>query len=118
MEELRGRDYLIHNETAKRNQSVYVIELREEVRQVIKRALRGDDDKPCVYVGMTGKTLEERLSDHRRGHKDGKGYVKKYGIDFLAEHTEGPYSPDVALTREAELAEELRKKGWTVLGGH
>ena len=44
--------------------------------------------------------------------------MKKYGIDFLAEHTEGPYSRDVVLTREGELAEELRQKGWTVLGGH
>ena len=48
--ELRGRGYLIYNETAKRDKSVYVVELREEVRQAIKKALRGDDDKPCVSM--------------------------------------------------------------------
>ena len=52
--------------------SVYVVLLRPAVRrlrQVQKENPLHDAEKPCVYVGMTGLTPEERFVNHQRGIK-------------------------------------------------
>ena len=44
--------------------SLYVIELRREVLGEVRFAARNPNhrvDKPCVYVGQTARTPEERL---------------------------------------------------------
>mgnify|MGYP001062691866 CR=1 FL=1 len=41
-------------------------------------------DKPCVYVGMTGKTLEERYEEHtnpqNKNYSKGSKWMKRHGV--------------------------------------
>jgi len=72
-----------------------------------------------VYVGMTGLTPEERFANHKRGHKASR-VVRRHGVRLLPalyEHL-NPMSYDEALRAETELAEELRRRGHFVFGGH
>lgn len=74
--------------------------------------------KPCVYVGMTGLTVDERFRNHKRGHKSAR-VVKKYGIQLLPhlfEHL-NPMPYEAAVQMEKDLAEDLRSQGYTVTGG-
>jgi hypothetical protein len=76
-------------------------------------------DKPCVYVGMTGLTPEERFTNHKQGIKDA-WVVKRYGVRLLPElfaHL-NPMPFDAAAQMEKDLAEDLRRAGYTVTGGH
>ncbi len=78
-----------------------------------------DPAKLCVYVGMTGLTPEERFANHRQGIKS-SGYVKRYGIRLLPElyaHL-NPMPYEAAAQMERDLTEDLRRAGYTVLGGH
>lgn len=73
-----------------------------------------------VYVGMTGKSVEDRFKDHKMGRKAGKKYVTKYGTKLmykLFEHL-NPMSWDDAVLMERDLSDQLRAKGYTVYGGH
>jgi predicted GIY-YIG superfamily endonuclease len=78
-----------------------------------------DSKKPCVYVGMTGLTPKERLANHKAGLK-AASVVKKYGVRLLprlfAHLNPMPY--EAALQMEKDLAEDLRREGYTVAGGH
>jgi hypothetical protein len=78
-----------------------------------------DSEKPCVYVGMTGLTPEERFANHKSGIKDAP-MVKRYGIRLLPElyaHL-NPMPFEAAAQMEMDLAEDLRRAGCTVTGGH
>jgi len=102
--------------------NVYVIKLDDSVAnlsKVEKENPNRNPSKPCVYVGMTGRTPEERFSQHKEGYKASR-YAKKYGIELMPElYTRfNPMNYEVAVAKEKELARELRKKGYTVLGGH
>ena len=102
--------------------SVYVVLLRPAVRrlrQVQKENPLHDAEKPCVYVGMTGLTPEERFVNHKRGIK-AAGVVKRYGVKLLPElyaHL-NPMPFDAAVQMEQDLAEDLRRQGYVVTGGH
>ena len=75
--------------------------------------------KPCVYVGMTGLAPEERLANHKAGIK-GAAVVKHYGLRLLPEiyaHL-NPMPFAAAVQMETDLAEDLRRAGYTVTGGH
>ena len=74
---------------------------------------------PCLYVGMTGLTPEERFKNHMEGHKS-SGWVHKYGLKLVYALTEGlnPMTYKEAVLMEVILAEELRERGYTVVGGH
>ena len=75
---------------------------------------------PPVYVGQTVVTPEERLAQHRSGHKAAR-VVRRHGLRLLPELYEGlPLlaSREAALVLEARLAAELRARGYTVFGGH
>ena len=53
--------------------NVYVVLLNPAVGRLrTVRALNPERDpgKPCVYVGMTGLTPEERFANHKAGIKD------------------------------------------------
>ncbi len=78
-----------------------------------------DPDKPCVYVGMTGLTPEERFANHKAGIK-AAGVVKRYGLRLLPELYEhlNPMPYEAAVEMERDLAEDLRRAGYTVTGGH
>jgi len=101
---------------------VYVVWLDPAVAKL--RAVRAenpkrDPRKPCVYVGMTGLTPEERFANHKTGIKDAP-VVKRYGGRLLPElyaHL-NPMPFAAASQMERDLAEDLRRVGYTVMGGH
>ena len=101
---------------------VYVVLLDPAVGKI--RKVRGenrkrDPKKPCVYVGMTGLTPEERFANHKAGIK-GASLVKRYGIRLLPElyaHL-NPMPFEAAAQMETDLAKDLRQAGYTVTGGH
>ena len=67
--------------------NVYVVLLDPavgKIRKVRAENPRRDPKKPCVYVGMTGLTPEERFANHKAGIKDAS-LVKRYGIRLLPE---------------------------------
>jgi hypothetical protein len=89
--------------------SVYVVYLRNP---------KGDG-KAGYYVGMTGLTPEQRFENHRGGVKAAR-VVKRFGVRLVpklyAHLNPMPYGR--AKQMEAFLADSLRKRGFTVYGGH
>ena len=108
--------------TAGHHHNVYVVLLDSVVRKL--RKVRAANparllERPCVYVGMTGLTPEERFTNHKEGVKDA-WVVKRFGIRLLPElyaHL-NPMPFDAAVQMEIDLAEDLRRLGYTVTGGH
>ena len=102
--------------------NVYVVLLDPAVSKIRKvQALNPDrqPDKPCVYVGMTGLTVEERFANHKKGIKS-SAFVKRYGLRLLPELYEhlNPMPFEAAAQMERDLTEDLRRAGYTVVGGH
>ena len=102
--------------------SVYVILLNPAVAnhpKVLRPNPNRDPSKPCVYVGMTGLTVDQRFANHRNGYKS-SWVVKKYGEGLMPELYEylNPMPYDAAVQMEKDLAEDLRNQGYTVTGGH
>ena len=94
---------------AKKHHSVYVVYLRNP----------NGDGRAGYYVGMTGLTPEQRFANHKAGIK-AAGVVKKYGerlVPKLYEHL-NPMTFGAAQLMEVELAEDLRRRGYVVFGGH
>lgn len=101
---------------------VYVVLLDPAVAKLRKvRAANPDRDpsRPCVYVGMTGLTPEERFANHKAGIKDAP-LVCRYGVRLMPElyaHL-NPMPFEAAAQMEIDLAGDLRQAGYTVCGGH
>ncbi len=107
---------------AAHHHSVYVVLLAESARGSRELAAanpRADPAKPCVYVGMTGLSPEERFANHKRGLKAAR-LVQEHGLRLLPELYEfyNPMPFDAAVVMERELAEDLRAQGYAVAGGH
>ena len=102
--------------------NVYVVLLRPAVRRIRKVRSENpqrDPKKPCVYVGMTGLTPEERFANHQTGIKSA-AIVERYGVRLLPglyAHL-NPMPFEAAAQMEVDLAEDLRRAGYTVTGGH
>jgi len=102
--------------------NVYVVLLAPTVgklRKVRAENPKRDPKKPCVYVGMTGLTPEERFANHKAGNKAAY-VVKRYGLHLLPElyaHL-NPMPFAAAIQMEVDLAEDLRRAGYMVTGGH
>ena len=102
--------------------NVYVVLLDPafgRLRPVRAANPKRDGTKPCVYVGMTGLTPEERFANHKAGTK-AASVVKRYGLRLLPElyaHL-NPMPFEAAAQMEQDLAEDLRRAGYTVTGGH
>ncbi len=102
--------------------TVYVIELDDEVYSNARfRAANPDWNpaKPCVYVGSTALTAEERFQQHLAGHKS-NAYAHKYGTRLMPRLYRS--WQDYPTRAEAERAEEqralsLRKRGYAVWYG-
>jgi hypothetical protein len=78
-----------------------------------------DPKKPCVYVGLTGLIPEERFANHQQGIKS-SSFVKHFGIRLLPElyaHL-NPMPYEAAAQMEKDFTEDLRRAGYTVVGGH
>ena len=98
--------------------NIYVIELDKQVLEKRKfREANPDyvDDSPCVYVGMTSRTPEERFEQHKSGYRSSR-IVKQFGIRLKPRQYQSlnPMSRDEATEMELEKARRLRKKGWGV----
>lgn len=100
--------------------NLYVVELKPQVFSWEHKFLEANLGyipglKPCVYVGMTGLTPEERLQEHRNGNHAAR-FVKKYGVRLLPELYRyfNPMPYDLATVMEAELARQLREQGYGV----
>lgn len=109
--------------------SIYVIELDKKVLKHKKFREKNPDynpEKPCVYVGETSLTPEERFHIHQTKGKSKKGislhnpFVYKYGIRlkprlYISHNPMG--SAKEATKMEEEKARRLRKRGYGVWGG-
>ncbi len=106
----------------KHHHHVYVVLLdpaASKIRRVRAENPNRDPRKPCVYVGMSGLEPAERFANHKRGLK-AASVVKRYGLRLLPElyaHL-NPMPYDAAALMEKDLAEDLRRAGYTVAGGH
>ena len=101
---------------------VYVVLLRPKVANLRKVKLENPDrkpDQPCVYVGMTGLAPEARFANHQAGKQSAR-VVREFGLRLLTELYEhlNPMPFEAAVVMERELAEDLRRQGYTVTGGH
>ncbi len=102
--------------------NVYVVLLDRAAARL--RAVRAanperNPQKPCVYVGMTGLDPAERFANHKQGVK-AASVVKRHGLRLMPElyaHL-NPMPFEAAARMEQDLAEDLRREGYTVTGGH
>lgn len=102
--------------------NVYVIELDPRVleRQKFRDANPGHvTGKPCVYVGQTYLSPEERFEQHSAGVHSNK-YVRHFGVRlrprFYLKY-QGLETREQAEQAEAELGERLRRRGFAVWWG-
>ena len=90
---------------------VYVIGLDSSVlenKRFLKKNPQYIDGKPCVYVGQSALTPDERFAQHRRGYKSSP-FPKKFGL-YLQKKLFANVNP-ISSREEAEVAEEqLAKK--------
>jgi hypothetical protein len=109
-------------EQSEHHHNVYVVLLDPDVGRVRKVPAvkpKRDPKKPCVYVGMTGLSPEDRFANHKAGTK-AAWVVKRYGLRLLPElyaHL-NPMPFAAVAEMERDLAEDLRRAGYTVAGGH
>ena len=101
--------------------NVYVVLLdpaADRLRKVRAANPKRDPNQPCVYVGMTGLSPEERFENHKQGIK-AAGW-SNVGLRLMPElyaHL-NPMPFEAATQMEQDLAEDLRRAGYTVTGGH
>jgi hypothetical protein len=104
---------------------IYVIELDKKVLKHKKFKDANPDynpDKPCVYVGYSSKTPEQRFLEHTTGARNKRGrlynkYAKNYGIRLkprLYKSHNPILSKKKAEAMEVEKARRLRKRGYGV----
>ena len=113
---------------AKAGYSVYVIELSKKVFTENSKFREANPQfngvLECLYVGMTSKTPQERLKQHKTGYRNKKGHklsaniVEKYGRYLrpsLYEHLNTkPMTRQEAFLMEEKLALDLRRHGYAV----
>lgn len=104
---------------------VYVIELDKEfalTRKAREANPKQDLKKPCIYVGSSSKTPEERFREHVKGARNSRGplfsrVVYRYGKRLLPSEYR-KYNPintrEEALEMEQKLTYKYRKQGYTV----
>lgn len=104
---------------------VYVIELDKAFAKTEKAAKANPNayiDKPCIYVGSSSKTPEERYYEHANGIRNSKGplfsrVVYKYHVRLrprLYEKYNPMTSRKEAQVKEKEFTAKYRKRGYTV----
>lgn len=101
---------------------VYVVLLdpaAARLRDLRRDNPRRDPALPCVYVGMTGLSPDERFANHKQGIKAAR-VVQQFGIRLLPELYEvyNPMPFEAAVQMEQDLAGDLRAQGYTVAGGY
>ena len=108
----------MRKKSQQKHHNVYVVELSREVlaeHKFVEANPHYRNLKPCIYVGCTGLSPEERFANHQRGHKCNR-YVYRYGIRLLP-HLYEKYNPmtyEEACSKEKNLAVSLRQQGYAV----
>ncbi len=104
---------------------VYVIELNRAFAKTSKAREANPlakSDKPCIYVGSSLRTPEDRFHQHIEGARNNKGplfsrTVNKYGVR-LRPRLYQRYNPmatrEEAELKERELTQKYRRRGYTV----
>ena len=104
---------------------VYVLELDKAFANTSKAKEANPNarpDKPCIYIGSSSKTPEERFQEHINGKRNNRGpvfsrVVFRYGIRLRPRLYE-KYNPlktrEEAESKEKELTAKYRKRGYTV----
>lgn len=100
---------------------VYVVELDPAVLESARfRKANPNRDllKPCVYVGMSGLTPDQRFAKHKAGLR-ANAYVQRYGLRLLPKlyAYANPMPYEAAREMEVELAIALRAEGYAVWQG-
>ena len=103
---------------ARHHHNVYVVELDPvvlNIRRFLKANPERDITKPCVYVGMTGLTPEQRFAKHKAGIKANR-FVQQFGLRLLPRlyAYANPMPYQAAREMEVELAIALREEGYAV----
>ena len=103
---------------ARHHHNVYVVELDPAVLDIARfRNANPNRDilKPCVYVGMTGLTPEERFKKHKAGIR-ANSYVQRFGLRLLPKlyAYANPMPYEAARDMEVELAIALQEEGYAV----
>ena len=119
MNKAAPKEKLVRRKSRRRHRhSVYVIELDPAIynsRRFRKANPDHDLTKPCVYVGCTGLTPEQRFAKHKAGIR-ANTYVQRFGLRLLprlyAYANPMPYG--AARDMEVELAIALREQGYAV----
>lgn len=98
--------------------NVYVVELDPVVLKLARfRKANPERDmlKPCVYVGMTGLTPEQRFAKHKAGVR-ANSYVQRFGLRLLPRlyAYANPMPYEAARDMEVELAIALQEEGYAV----
>jgi hypothetical protein len=99
---------------ARRRYYVYVVELDDAVGP------RRNPRYPSVYVGQSVVPPAERFRQHKDGYRASR-YVRKHGKHLrprLYQRFNPMATREEAVAMEQELARRLRKRGYTVYGGH
>lgn len=106
--------------------NVYVIELSKRVWDESKKFRDANPQfragSPCLYVGMTAHSPNERFTKHIKGARNKKGYkissriVEKYGLYLRPSlySNFNPLSRADAAALERNLANSLKKRGYAV----
>jgi hypothetical protein len=102
--------------------NVYVVLLDPAVAKIRKVLLANPNRGPnglIIYVGLTGLSPEERFANHKQGIKN-SSLVRRFGVRLLPDlYTHlNPMPYEAALRMEKDLTEDLRRAGYTVVGGH
>ena len=94
-----------------------MVELDEGARAKAKKAETGTG--PCVYVGETERTPEQRFAQHSAGGRTSSKIVRDHGVRLRPDlATRGPFLTRANGERaERELGDVLRKRGFVVFGG-
>ena len=105
---------------------VYVLRLQNQVWTKSKRFREENPGynpkkrRPVVYVGSTGKTIDQRVADHLAGGRTSNIFVEEYfrrKMAYLYKNLPVFSDRPSAEALEAKTAKELRAKGWGVWGG-
>ena len=101
--------------------SVYVLRLKNHVWDKEPKFREENPDyiegKPVVYVGSTGKSIDERVADHLSGGQTSSSFVRDYFKRKMPSEYSGirPRKSRKAIEeREQRKADELRARGWGV----
>lgn len=116
---LKGR--VAAQDRPEHHHSVYVVLLDDKAAslgKVVRANPNRNPAKPCLYVGMTGLTPEQRFQNHKRGFKAAR-VVQRYGKRLLPEFYAcfNPMPYEAAAQMEKDLSADLRAQGYTVVSG-